>query len=91
MRFDMPIIVAAAVVCLPVFFTHGEISRWEGALFLAYYAAYVIYLVLNAGHAPALPYFTAVVWRLVVPLTVLALIVSLLRTRPREPKKHPRG
>jgi cation:H+ antiporter len=91
LHFDMPIMVAAAVVCLPVFFTRGEISRWEGVLFLGYYAAYVIYLVLNAQHAPALPYFDAVIWRLVVPLTVLALLVSLVRSRPREPKKHPRG
>jgi cation:H+ antiporter len=77
-RFDIPIMTAAAVACLPVFFTRGEISRWEGALFLGYYAAYTAYLVLNAGHAPALPYFTTVLWSLVVPLTVLALLVSLV-------------
>ncbi|MBN1916675.1 MAG: calcium/sodium antiporter [Verrucomicrobia bacterium] len=85
LRFDIPIMVAAAVVCLPVFFTRGEISRWEGALLVGYYLAYTVYLVLNAGHAPALPYFTSVIWKLVVPLTALALVFSLTHAlRPRK-------
>jgi cation:H+ antiporter len=91
LRFDIPIMVAAAVVCLPVFFTRGVISRWEGALFLGYYVAYVIYLVLNAQHAPVLPYFDAVIRWLVAPLTVLALLASLVRSRPRELLKHTDG
>ncbi len=36
-RFDIPVMLAAAVARLPIFFTGGIISRWEGALFLAYY------------------------------------------------------
>jgi len=78
LRFDIPIMIAAAVVCLPVFFTRGEISRWEGGLFVGYYLAYTVYLVLHAGHAPALPYFTSVIWQLVVPLTVLILVISFV-------------
>ena len=41
LRFDIPVMTAAAVACLPVFFTGGRISRLEGMLFLAYYVAYV--------------------------------------------------
>ena len=44
----MPVMIAVAVACLPVFFTGIRISRWEGALFLFYYAAYVLYLILAA-------------------------------------------
>uniref|UniRef100_UPI00356B2AD8 calcium/sodium antiporter n=1 Tax=Pontiella sp. TaxID=2837462 RepID=UPI00356B2AD8 len=35
--FDLPIMVVVAVVCLPVFFTGGIISRREGLAMLAYY------------------------------------------------------
>lgn len=50
--FHMPVMVAAALVCVPVFFTGGRISRGEGLLFLGYYAAYTAYLVMSAtGHA----------------------------------------
>ncbi len=41
--FDLPVMVAAAVACLPIFITGREIARWEGALFLAYYLAYTLY------------------------------------------------
>jgi cation:H+ antiporter len=36
-----------SLVCLPVCFTGWIISRWEGALFLVYYLAYIIYMVLR--------------------------------------------
>jgi Ca2+/Na+ antiporter len=48
LAFDLPVMTAVAVACLPVFFT-GGVARWEGAVFLAYYAAYTVYLVLAAN------------------------------------------
>ncbi|HUP23913.1 MAG TPA: calcium/sodium antiporter, partial [Thermoanaerobaculia bacterium] len=51
LRFDIPVMVAVAVACLPIFLTGHVIARWEGGLFLGYYLAYVLYLVLVAtGH-----------------------------------------
>ncbi len=38
-RFDIPVMIAVALACLPVFFTGGVISRQEGVLLLAYYVA----------------------------------------------------
>jgi cation:H+ antiporter len=35
LRFDIPVMIAVAVACLPVFFSGGRIARWEGGLFLA--------------------------------------------------------
>lgn len=35
LRFDMPVMILTAVVCLPLFFTGFKISRWEGGFFLA--------------------------------------------------------
>jgi cation:H+ antiporter len=65
--------------CLPVFLSGREIARWEGALFLAYYAAYTAYLVLAAQQHAALPAYSSMMMGFVVPLTVLTLVVALLR------------
>lgn len=48
LTFDIPVIIAVAVACLPLFFAGDVIARWEGAIFLGYYRAYTLYLVLRA-------------------------------------------
>jgi cation:H+ antiporter len=73
--FDIPVMIAAAVVCLPVFFTGHQIDRWEGGLLLAYYVAYTAYLVMNATHHDALPAYSAVMATFVLPLTAVTLAV----------------
>ncbi len=83
--FDIPIMIAVAFACLPIFFTGHRISRLEGALFLGYYGAYTLYLILAASHHDALPLFSAVMLFFVIPLTILTLGVVALRElrRPR--------
>lgn len=73
LRLDLPVMTAVAVACLPVFFTGRAISRWEGLLFLAYYAAYTAYLALDATRSAALPTYTVVMLGFVVPLTAVTL------------------
>ncbi|MCE5249664.1 calcium/sodium antiporter [bacterium] len=80
LHFDIPVMVAAAVVCLPVFFTGRIIARWEGALFLGYYGAYTLYLIMASSHHNALPVFNSVMMMFVIPLTVLVLGGSLLQS-----------
>jgi cation:H+ antiporter len=46
--FDMPVMIAVAAACLPIFFTGMAIVRWEGLLFFSSYVAYVWYLIRNA-------------------------------------------
>lgn len=75
LRFDLPVMVAVSVACLPVFFTGQRIARWEGALFLGYYAAYTAYLILGATEHAALPAFSAVMGLFVVPITAVTLAV----------------
>jgi cation:H+ antiporter len=75
LQFDIPVMIGVAVACLPVFYTGGTISRWEGALFLGYYVAYTVYLILHATGNGALPMFhDAMLW-FVIPLTGITLIV----------------
>ena len=82
LRFDVPIMVAAAVACLPIFFTGYVIARWEGGLFFGYYVAYTGLLVLAATQSPALRVFRAAMAGFVLPLTVVTLVLILVRSTP---------
>jgi len=80
LRFDLPVMVAVALACLPIFASGALIARWEGALFLFYYVAYTAYLVLDAQQHDALPAFSAVMEAFVLPLTGVTLAVVGWRT-----------
>jgi cation:H+ antiporter len=73
LRFDLPVMIAVTVACLPIFFSGHRIARWEGGLFLFYYAAYILFLVLQAEHHDALPAFNRAMMFFVIPLTVATL------------------
>jgi cation:H+ antiporter len=45
---DFPVMIGAAIACLPICFTHHEIRRTEGALLLAAYAGYIAVIVWRA-------------------------------------------
>jgi cation:H+ antiporter len=77
LRFDLPVMIGAAIACLPIFFTGNRIARWEGALFFAYYLAYLTYLILDAMRHPALPTFNLALLGFVLPLTIVTLLVSV--------------
>lgn len=78
--FDFPVMIAVAVACLPIFFTGYTIARWEGFVFLGYYAAYTAYLFLAANQHDALPVFSNVMFYFVIPLTALTLAVTVYRS-----------
>lgn len=80
-HLDLPVMVAVAVACLPIFFTGHRIDRWEGALFVAYYAAYTVFLLLEATSREAAQPFGSFVVFFVVPLTAVTLAVLALRAR----------
>ena len=83
LSFDVIIMVAVAVACLPIFITGHTIARWEGVLFLAYYVAYLMYLVLDATEHEALPHFKDAMLYFAIPLTVVTLMVLTTRTLMR--------
>ncbi|MFZ1501161.1 MAG: calcium/sodium antiporter [Giesbergeria sp.] len=79
LALDIWIMLAVALACLPIFLSGREIARWEGAVFLGYYVAYMAYVVLAAQQHAVLVQFSAVMMGFVVPITVVTLVVSLLR------------
>ena len=81
--FDLPVMVAVAFVCLPVFFTGASIERWEGGVLFGYYIAYSAYLILRSAEHDALPVFSAVMAGFVIPLTVITLIILIVRAASR--------
>ena len=88
LAFDLWVMLAVALACLPVFLTGREIARWEGGVFVAYYAAYVAYLILAAQQHAALQAYSSVMMGFVVPLTLVTLVVAVL---PRRASPAPGG
>ena len=86
LSFDLWVMVAVAFACLPIFMTGREIARWEGGVFLAYYAAYVAYLILQAQAHDALPTYSGVMLSFVLPITVVTLVVAFIRRTPETPQ-----
>jgi cation:H+ antiporter len=87
LHFDIPVMIASAVACLPIFYIGHRISRWEGGLFLGYYIAYTTYLILTATRHHTASQFRIVMLWFVIPLTVVTLLIFVYRTaRAGSPK-----
>ena len=85
----IPVLLAVSIACLPIFFSGGSISRWEGALFVSYYIAYTTYLILDSTNHDALQMFSSVMLQFVIPLTVLTIMIVVVRQvrgTPKTPK-----
>ncbi|MEU0488529.1 calcium/sodium antiporter [Nocardiopsis sp. NPDC006139] len=88
LRFDLPVMVAVALVLLPIALTGSDVSRWEGALLVGFYIAYIAYLVLTATeHAALEPLSAAMLW-FVIPLTALWLAVAAVHELKRRRGKR---
>lgn len=83
---EMPVMIAASVMCLPIFFTGHRIDRWEGGLFLAWYVLYTLYLVLVAIDSPLAPTVGSLALFGGVPLTILILLISVVFSRSSGPE-----
>ncbi|MDZ7269034.1 MAG: calcium/sodium antiporter [candidate division KSB1 bacterium] len=75
LRFDIPVMMAVAFACLPVFFTGFRIGRREGALLFACYLAYTLYLILDATGHDRVEAFSLILFKYVTPLVALTLIL----------------
>lgn len=87
--FDLLVMLAVAIACLPIFFSGGIISRQEGALLLAYYIAYTLYLVFASTQHPLLGTFSNAMLYFVIPLSILAIGVSMLQNYRRNAQVTP--
>lgn len=79
LRFDMLILLAASIACIPIFFTGHKISRWEGALFFSFYIAYVVYLFLASADHQILDIFSTTVMMFVLPIVTITILAIAAR------------
>jgi cation:H+ antiporter len=79
LNFDIWVMIAVAVGCLPVLLLRQQIGRKRGLLFLAYYTAYVVYLILYSQQHDALQEFSAMMLSFVLPITVVTLVAMVVR------------
>jgi len=89
LTFDLPVMIAVSLVCLPIFLTGRRIARGEGAVLLGYYALYIIYLGLNASAHDLEDEFGFAIVAFVVPLTILAATTAWVRAREADPESDP--
>jgi len=80
-RFDIWVMIAVALVCLPIFVSGREIARWEGGVLVGAYTAYVTYLVLAQQQHDALPAFSTAMLSFVIPIALVSIVATLLRPR----------
>lgn len=79
--FDFPVMIAVALVCFPIFLTGYKVQRWEGALFLVYYAVYTLVVVMVAKSPELSANYGTYIWYGVVPLSVITFVSSMLLSR----------
>ncbi|TWU45159.1 Inner membrane protein YrbG [Novipirellula aureliae] len=80
-HFDIPVMFAVSVICMPIFMSGHLIDRMEGALFLMYYAAYNTFIVMTAKSPFAANQYTRILFWVVLPLTILPIVVSIVTVR----------
>ncbi len=82
---DIPIMLAVAFACLPIFANGFNLKRWEGIVFLGFYVSYLAWLVLDASNHDARDSYAVAMLGFVVPLVVLTMAVLAVweRRRPR--------
>ncbi|NLX95901.1 MAG: calcium/sodium antiporter [Rhodopirellula sp.] len=79
LRFDIPVMIVVCMLCLPIFFTGGAITRREGALFVGYYLAYTTYLVLVAIQSGYARLFGQSMLLVVFPLTLIGVLIGVFK------------
>ena len=74
-RLDFPVLLAATLVLIPICWNGFTIKRWEGMLLAAFYIAYVVYLVMEAGDSTA-PELFRTMMLIVIPIVTLAFTAT---------------
>jgi cation:H+ antiporter len=79
LTFDLPILLGASIFLFPMALTGEHLVRWEGALLIFYYIFYCFWVIIRALYAPWEPLLLQALVYFLIPLTTLAISVSLVR------------
>ena len=83
-QVDIPVMIAVAVACLPIFANGHVLARWEGALFFLFYIGYIAWLILDAADHSVRSDYGNVMLYFVIPITALTLTVIGVRSQRKE-------
>jgi cation:H+ antiporter len=75
---DLILLIGATILCFPIFFTGRRIVRWEGAVFLALYIAYLLYQFLIASDHEVLEVFIALMLYFVFPMILILVTTAFI-------------
>ena len=78
---DMPVMVLTTLACLPIFWSHGAITRGEGGLLVSLYALYLLEQVLRNMAPTAVDEYHLILLVLVIPVVLVFLSWQVLRWR----------
>ncbi len=84
-QVDIPVMVAVAVACLPIFANGHVLNRWEGIAFLIGYAGYLIWLVLDATEHGSRDSYGNVVLYFLVPIVTITIATLWYRGHSNGP------
>jgi cation:H+ antiporter len=77
---DIPLMIGVALLCVAVIFNGFIIKRWEGIVFIIYFAFYLFYLGLRSTESQHLALAIDLFIYVLVPLTVLFLSYGIVKT-----------
>ncbi|MEX1201097.1 MAG: calcium/sodium antiporter [Methylophaga sp.] len=77
-QIDVPVMLAVAVLCLPLFFLGSSLNRFEGFLFLVIYVGYVWFTVAMALSLDYLPQLQTVLLYGLAPLVGIYVLLCLI-------------
>ncbi len=80
LQVDIPVMLAATVVLLPIIWKGFEIRRWEGLVLVVLYVLYVTFLVLDSGNSDSVD-LVRQLGLVVVPLVLLGFTLAAIQAR----------
>ncbi|MFV0306635.1 MAG: calcium/sodium antiporter [Desertimonas sp.] len=83
LTLDLPVMIAVAIACLPIFANGFSLERWEGLFFLAYYGAYITWLVLDSSDHQFSNQYAVALLGFVLPISMVTFAVIAVRQRRR--------
>lgn len=84
--FDLPVMLAVAALCLPVFYSGYRVTRAEGLLLLALYLAYGLHIVSFTTGMPLAEKLERLMNYFVLPLLAALILFSTVRAWRRQHK-----
>ncbi|HIL69973.1 MAG TPA: calcium/sodium antiporter, partial [Verrucomicrobia bacterium] len=79
LMLDIPVMIACALICFPIFYSGKRISRPEGVLFLILYVSYTLFLILGATEHSSSGIFNQFLITVLLPTTALSIGISMMR------------